>query len=289
MMPTRVITFAGSTLSIEYQGDRATRIVNFLYRHISTDGGEAAQANYRLLPAPQGGTDELALYDDENLLGRSKDEAEIADLLLGNSCYKLAYHSRGGLLFHAGGLARQGKGLLLPGTMGAGKTTLAAWLVSRGFDYLTDEMVYIPHQANAMQGLTRPLNLKHPSRPVVQAWFDYETQAARFYSAAATDLIPPALFRPNNQLSQPRLRLIIFPRYQADSEFSLKALSKAQAGLALMQCLINARNLADHGFPEITRLTKSVPAYKMSYASFEQIGDRIETILRSLPLTPGRG
>jgi hypothetical protein len=279
-MSTRVITFAGSTLSIEYQGNRPARVVNFLYRHFSTGNSDAAQVNYRLLP--QSGSDQLRLYDDKKLLCQSDDEADIADLLLGNSCYKLAYHSRGGLLSHAGGLAWQGQGLLLPGTMGAGKTTLTAWLLNRGFDYLTDEMVYIPHQTNTMQGLTRPLNLKHPSRSVVQAWFNYETQAEQFYRATITDLIPPTLFRPNTQLSQPRLSLIIFPRYQADREFKLEALSKAQAGLALMQCLVNARNLADHGFSEITRLTRSVPAYKMSYASFEQIGDRIETILSSL-------
>ena len=60
-----------------------------------------------------------------------------------------------------------------------------------------------------------------------------------------------------------------------DCEFELRRLSRAQAGLELMQCLINARNLPDHGFPEVTRLARAMPAYKMTYANFAQIEPHI--------------
>jgi hypothetical protein len=49
----------------------------------------------------------------------------------------------------------------------------------------------------------------------------------------------------------------------------------------LMQCLVNARNLPEHGFPEVARLVKRVPAYKMSYAHFDQLGECIESMLQS--------
>ncbi|NJN95931.1 MAG: hypothetical protein HC875_18395 [Anaerolineales bacterium] len=50
-----------------------------------------------------------------------------------------------------------------------------------------------------------------------------------------------------------------------------------------MQCLINARNLPEHGFPEIVRLAALAPAYKISYAHFDQIGGQIEMLLNSNP------
>jgi len=59
-------------------------------------------------------------------------------------------------LFHAAALAWQGRGLLLPGKISAGKTTLTAWLLSRGLDYLTDELVFIPQGTVAVRGLARP-------------------------------------------------------------------------------------------------------------------------------------
>jgi hypothetical protein len=49
-----------------------------------------------------------------------------------------------------------------------------------------------------------------------------------------------------------------------------------------MQCLINARNLPDHGFPEITRLARSVPAYKMTYANFVQVEPHIDLLLAAV-------
>jgi hypothetical protein len=61
----------------------------------------------------------------------------------------------------------------------------------------------------------------------------------------------------------------------------LRPLSQAQAGLALMECLVNARNLPGHGFSEIVRLARAARAYQMSYADFAQIDDWIERLLAS--------
>jgi hypothetical protein len=82
-------------------------------------------------------------------------------------------------------------------------------------------------------------------------------------------------------LSEPPLGLIVFPRYLPGSDLALRPLSKAQAGLALMECLVNARNLPGHGFSEIARLARRAPAYKLNYADFDQIGERIEMLLQS--------
>jgi hypothetical protein len=83
-------------------------------------------------------------------------------------------------------------------------------------------------------------------------------------------------------LSEPDLGLILFPRYLPESAFDLQRLSKAQAGLELMQCLVNARNLPDRGFSEITRLARKAPAYRMCYAGFDQVGEVVEAILDTL-------
>jgi hypothetical protein len=280
-MPNRIISFAGTTATVDYQGQRPAKIINFLFDDLPSVAivpGESPQVNYQLYFDDEAG--KFTLKKDGDSLLNSDSEDSVADTLLGNACHQLAWHSRGGLLFHAGGLAWQGRGLLLPGTMGAGKTTLTAWLLGRGFNYLSDEMVFFSHHTNVMTALPRPLNLKHPARPVLKNKLDYTGQHAdEIYSAYTTDLVPPRLFNPQTRFSAPPLSLIIFPHFQADSQFSLQRLTKAQAGLELMKSLINARNLPGHGFAEISRIVKQVPACKMNYASFEQIGDNIEHLL----------
>jgi hypothetical protein len=282
----RLISFAGSTIAVEYNGARMAALIDFLYRYVPADGDDddddddaPPHVTYRMVPSGQSGR--MVLYRDDTLLYEGNSEPALADLLLGDSCHHLAERSRGGPLFHAAGLAWQGQGLLLPGGIGAGKTTLAAWLVARGLDYLTDELVFVPHRADAMQTLTRPLNVKHTSRPALRSHFDFEGHAAHIVSTPHTDLIPPTLLKPTNTLSEPPVSLIIFPHYLPGGDLSWRPLSKAQAGLALMECLVNARNLPDHGFSEIARLARQAPAYHVCYAGFDQIEERIEALLQS--------
>jgi hypothetical protein len=279
-MPTRLINFAGSTVAIEYDGAQAAHIIEFLYGHVPHAGAAAPHVTYRLLSG--GASGGMVLYRGERLLYDGRSAADVANLLLGDTCHELADQSRGGLLFHAAALARRGKGLILPGMIGAGKSTLAAWLLARGLDYLTDELVFVPPGAGRFQAFTRPLNLKPPARTILQLQFDLEGQSGQVFSGSHFDLIPPTLINPCSQVSEPDVDLILFPQYLPESAFDLQRLSKAQAGLELMQCVVNARNLPDHGFSEITRLARKAPAYQMCYAGFDQIGEGVEAILDTL-------
>jgi len=283
-MGRRLICFAGSGVAIEFEGERAARIVNFLYRHMPSgdDHGTAPHVTFRLAPGAE--SDQLALYRDGRLTYEGTSHAFLAEMLLGETGYNLADKSRGGLLFHAGGLTWDGKGLLLPGSIGAGKTTLTMWLALQGIGgraYLSDEMVFFPAGSHAMQTYTRPLNLKRPARAALENLFDFEAHANCIFSTSYGDLIPPELLNFAGPRDEVPVNLILFPRYAAESEFELKPLSKAQAGLALMECLVNARNLPEHGFREIARLARIVPAYKMSYAHFDQIGNQVEALFHS--------
>ena len=49
-----------------------------------------------------------------------------------------------------------------------------------------------------------------------------------------------------------------------------------------MQCLVNARNLPGRGLSEIARLATTAPAYRVAYASFDQIEDWIAPLLERL-------
>jgi hypothetical protein len=58
---------------------------------------------------------------------------------------------------HAGALGRQGRGILLPGTSGAGKSTTTVALVRAGFDFLGDDTVFLSSPAEAASsGSDRP-------------------------------------------------------------------------------------------------------------------------------------
>lgn len=277
---SQLVSFAGTAVSVEYDGPRAAGIVDFLYRYAPAKGQIPPYVTYRLTLSNRPARLELCRGDTRIYEGES--DVAAAELLLGDSCHHLAKHSNGGLLFHAAALAWDNKGLLMPGRIGAGKTTIAAWLATRGLRYLTDELVFVPESADSMQTFTRPLNLKHPAEIVLQDHIDLDRRVDLTLRDSYSCLISPALLGPADTPDETPVSLIIFPHYRPGSDLALLSLSKAQTGLALMQCLVNARNLPDHGFPEITRLARVAPAYHMRYGSFGQIEGQVETLLRSV-------
>ncbi len=276
----RVVSFANSAITIETHGARAAALVEFLFRDMPMDDQIVPHVAFRLMPATP--LEQLAVYRDNTLMLTSNSDAPIAEYLLGEASFHLADKSQGGLLLHAGALAWHEHGILIPGSIGAGKTTLTAWLMARGLDYLTDEMVFVPDASDVVHPFVRPLNLKPGSRIALQTIFDFESFTALIHHSPSADLVSPLALRSTNRLSAPRVRLMLFPQYAPEVAFEIQPLSKAQAGFALMQSLLNARNLPDHGLPHIARLAQAAPAYRLRYAQFAQISTWLDELLRQL-------
>ena len=268
----REVHFANSAIAVEYEGERATAMVEFLFRHIAATGPAEPHLTYRIDQQAA----ELILQRADVTLYRGSSDAECADILMGDSTRELADRSSGGLLFHAAGLAWHGRGLLLPGRIASGKTTLSAWLTTQGFDFLSDELIFVPTGSTTLHALTRPLNVKSLARSVLRPFFDFDHHAAQLLSTPRGDLIPIELLHPANQVSTPDLAAIVLPQYAPVADFKLERLSPGQAAFALIDTLVNARNLPAHGLPDLARLARVVPAYQLTYSHFAQIIDRLE-------------
>jgi hypothetical protein len=132
---------------------------------------------------------------------------------------------------------------------------------------LTDELVYIPAGTTTAVPFTRPLNIRASGLAALEAkGVDVSASGAEVLHAPSLALVRPPVSASGIDQPPPEIAFIAFPRYEADASFSATAMSKAEAGLNLMACLINARNLADHGHPEVARLAREVPAFRVTYS-----------------------
>ncbi|MFP4345720.1 MAG: hypothetical protein ACLFU8_13580 [Anaerolineales bacterium] len=276
-MRSRCVTFAGVTFAVEYQGEAADRILTFLYGRLPPGASGAPALTYRLLQ--QGNT--LHLYREGRLIYRGGDLAFCANLLLGNSCRHLAATSREGLVFHAALLVRQGLGVLVPGTIGAGKTTLAARLVEQGLTYLTDELAFVPLGSERVQGFTRPFNLKPPALELLRREYGASPGCER-WSGRGFDLLAPECLGTVQAGAAPPLRLLLFPHYEPAAVPVARRLTSGQAALALMSTLVNARNLPEHGLGEVARLARMSTACALHYGAFDQVEREIDDLLGEL-------
>ena len=263
-------------MELACDGPRTAALVNFLFRLVPTDQVGPLRARYKMSRSTSG---QLDLTRDGESLYAGEDEAELVELLMGDACTRLIYYCRDGMVFHAAALARGEKGILIPGGIGSGKSTLTAWLVGHGFNYLSDELVFLPHGSNILHAFPRPLHLKRPSRQVLQSLIDLEKSPAGVMSSSYSDLVPPDALNPGNVFSQPPVALILFPHFCQNAGFEWNALSCALGGLRLMECLVNARNLPEQGFREAARLAVSAPAFSASYSQFGKIEEKITGLL----------
>jgi len=275
MAQRRIVTFANSSVALEYADARTARIVDFLFRDAPTSESPTPHVTLRIAPGVDG--DRIALYVNEAMTFESESDAVFAEFLLGQVGYHLADKSQSGLVFHSAALGWHGRAVLIPGGIGRGKTTLTAWLVHKGLDYLTDELVFVPNNADAINALTRPLSLKE--RVIAQNFFDFEKHSQDILAHTPGDLVPARLLgtvTPNVTL---RPALWLFPNYQPDTQPEFLLLTQAQTAFSLLECLINARNLPDHGMSQVAQLAKLAPAYRLRYSSFVQIEKELDRLL----------
>ncbi len=273
-MNIRHVNFAGQSLFIEYPPE-ITDLIEFLYRDTNSDVVESASVKLSIT-LDEG---ELALQHKEEQLYRGTDEAVLATTLIRQTIHHLIDNNCDGMALHAAALSKNGKGIVLPGRSGSGKTTLSTWLAARGFNYLTDEFVFIEENTDTIQAFTRPPNVKVRGFDALNSYFDREKHADQTVQSKHVAMIPPHLLNPLNTLETACVSLIVFPKFKRGSALKLERLTKAKAGLALMESLVNARNLNGHGFNEAARLARTVPGYSLEYGSFDQLQKDFDEIL----------
>lgn len=72
------------------------------------------------------------------------------------------------LIIHGAALVRGASGIVLPGALRCGKTTLTLNLLNRGFRFATDDIVLIEKESLTVFPYPRPLNIRHESLAYVE-------------------------------------------------------------------------------------------------------------------------
>jgi hypothetical protein len=225
----------------------------------------------------QGGGFALDLGGASFQTGLSRED--LFDLLQDEVVRALVVDMTSAVVLHAGAVSLDGRAILLAGPTGSGKTSLAAWFVANGLRYLSDEVVALVAGGTDVVGFPRAMVVKGEAAGKVEALTAFG--AANTIRTAASTMIRPTPERIAG-CSPQSCGLIIFPKFEAGAPLRIAAVSAAQAGLRLMGCNLNARNLRGEGFGEIGALARAVPAFVLHYGDFDQLGGVVDVLVRLL-------
>jgi hypothetical protein len=275
-----VICFDKSQVVVRWEGGKAFDVIEFLYKDRSPCASDSTKPHFTLRTK---NAQSVLLYHGKKLLYEGE-PGKAAVMLLDSVIYELAKESMGGLLFHAAALSRNGRGILMPGQSGSGKTFLTAWLAGDGYDYLTDEMTLVESETFCLNGFYKPLHIKNPNifKQDICSEEPCESPTTPGYGSMRVDkgvLIDSVTLNPGKRCRSTKAAIIIFPKYEYSAKFDIKCLTSANAGLLLMKSLINARNHTSHGFHEISVLARNVPAYLMTFGDFSRVAREINSLV----------
>ncbi len=183
----------------------------------------------------------------------------------------IAQYAHQFLILHAAVVEKEGMAVILPGSPGAGKSTLCASLVARGWRLLSDEMALIPRRGDALVPVPRPVALKNDSIDIIKRFAPEQVFGDSFHDTAkgtVAHMKPPAesVYRAGDTATP---RLLIFPRFQTDEKPELRPLSRGRAFLKAVEYAFNYDFLGTEGFRRMDRLISTCDCHTFSYPSLE--------------------
>jgi len=161
------------------------------------------------------------------------------------------------LHLHAGLVSRSGRGLLIGGHAGCGKSTLVAQLIRAGFDYHTDERVAVD-DALLLGPLPKPLSVVAGSFPVL-ADFD-PTATGHGVTSPRLWHVPASVIRPGAvRMSPPELAGIVLVEYRNGAALESAEMHPITVARVLLADSIDVDRYGSRGPLLVTRLCASVP------------------------------
>ena len=173
---------------------------------------------------------------------------------------------RDALVLHAAAAGRDGRVIAFPAAGGSGKSTLVAGLLSRGFDYLSDEGAVIGPDL-AVTPYPRAIGLGDGSLAALPEAAD-AVSAGR---AARVDKwhVPPAALRPDAVASGGRLVLVVEPRYRAGAVTTLTRLSPVEAFESGFGQVVARTPLPAVAVATLARMAGELPWLRLEYSDLD--------------------
>ena len=176
------------------------------------------------------------------------------------------------LVIHAAAIEKGGRVAIMPGTPGAGKSTLTAALVNRGWRLLSDELALISPNTGLVLGLARPISLKNESIEVIRAYVPGATISRVTPNTTKGNVAllkaPIESIARVNEAAPPAW--IIFPKFLPGHDTVIEHTSKA---MAMFEIATNCFNHGVHGKRGFELLADTVDAcgcYRFTYTVLDE-------------------
>ena len=275
-MSTRDVCFDGRKVSVEFHDEAVAELLEFMFLDLENDDSLKSAETFVISRLVE--KNKWKLTRNEKSLFRGESLAGLGTILMGEVLFHLITDNCTGLAIHAGLVSNETSTTLIPGTSGSGKSSVTTWMLCNGMRYHTDELVTINLETHQVKAFTRPLSIKTRGVSALKSLVDLDAIEKQLQVSAGVTMIPHRLVNSDYDPDPSPITHLIFPKYIADSESEIIKLSGAEAGLEMMRSNVIARNLPSHGFSQIIKLVRNIPAYRIHYRQYDDLPALIEQV-----------
>jgi HprK-related kinase A len=203
------------------------------------------------------------LYKDGTRAGRITQQWQLFRFLECQLDILLAEKVDRPLLLHAGAVARNGCGVIMPGPSGSGKSSLTLALLQRGFRYYSDEIAVVDPATGWLHPFPKPVSIKdrHIFNGLAQhqdLWFGPEANEDRgVWYLHPEDLTGGKIGEPSPT------SYIVFPKYHPDYQPRLRHLPFGEALKELVHNSINLSRSGNEGFRLLAGLVREAHCFTL--------------------------
>jgi hypothetical protein len=181
------------------------------------------------------------------------------------------------LHLHAGAVADRGRGVVVAGFSGNGKSTMVTTLVRDGFDYLTDERVAIdPHDLKVL-GFSKPISLVGGSFNVFPAL--HPDVLGHGQATEWEWQVPASAIGSGRMLTELDAQLLVFVRYEADSDLHVEQVHPLTAVARLLHDSPDIARFGADALHLCGRLCASVLCVEVRYSRPDDVGPALRMLL----------
>lgn len=264
------ICFEGEGVTISSNNAAAHILVDFLTEDLPKKEGSSSPIRYDLVTA--GPLPAFSLWQGEKRLYFGNSRHETAYILINEIIYHSIMQSKQRHAIHAGAVYDDDNCILLPGNSGKGKSSLTAWLLTKGFKYLTDELVFLGDNG-IIKPFIRPISIKE--KPVHSIFKHFMEEEGKIILDEKGAMFSHRLLNADVTGIPPKLNYIVFPFYKKSETTRLVPLSPAQSCAMLLESHVNARNFPGLGVSRLSSIIKRCVSFQLIYSDF----DNLETTL----------
>ena len=183
---------------------------------------------------------------------------------------------------HAGVMSRHDQAVIFTGTSGTGKTTLAAALLSRGWNYLCDEFALIDPNSLLVQPFPKPLSIKESgieritgmNLPLCCHRWRNGKSGERLSHVVPLDVRPKCVGDPC------RVKTLLFMTRHEGTPQCCCRLHGPEAAMTIYRMGLNTEDLGRRAFDTAIALASHAQCYQLNLGSVEQTCALVESLTR---------